>query len=182
MKKTLLIFGLFFLLVSLGLGVVGIFDSALRMGVWSMAIVVFFGGYWILYAGIEAEKSSDAIERVGVVTRGNRLTWYAVLKQRYSVPVMVVMFGNIPLAILVAFQESYGRHVWALVLLIISIVYSVFITVYFTLRLQKDPSEKSVDDIAVMVAYFCASLATFGLLPIIVLMVKNRNKNKLVKK
>lgn len=134
-----------------------------------MAIPFLFIGFWNIYNVIYESKLNYGDE---YFTYRSGLTSFGIgafYNKKIIVPVFIILFTTVSLAIVNAFlASSKSTEDIAIAVLIFSFVFALSCTIYFLVKInkeQKQPvsSKSDVDDIGFKVAFFFATVATLGL-------------------
>ncbi len=178
--------GILFIGAAVSLAVIGAGESdSMFLILLSMAMPFFFTGYWNLYQFFYERSAGSSGEYFSYKsTSGFGIG--AFYNEAVIVPVFLIMFGQIVLAIGSAFLAGEAEDA-ALVLTCISFIYGVILTIYFSIKISKQKKETdgeisaneelTTDKIAIKVAFFFASVATLGLFPLVYFIVKGAKRS-----
>lgn len=178
--------GLIFALIAAALVIIGSGEKDNMLIILAAAAVpLLFVSYWNFYSvyyenrinpedGYFTYKSSGS---AGIGLFYNKLI---------AVPVFLVLFGSAAFAIAASFLAAdRATEVAALILLCISFLYSLIVTIYFTVRIKRglisseaSDSKSNDDEIGYKIAFFFASVATLGLFPLIYFLFRSIRKTK----
>jgi len=138
-----------------------------------MAIPFLFVGFWNIYNVFYEKKINYGDEYYTFKSGISSFGAGAFYNKKIIVPVFIIMFGTVSLAIVNAFlASSRSTEDIAIGVLGFSFLYALVLTIYFLKKINselKTPinenshTNNSVDDIGFKAAFFFATIATGGL-------------------
>lgn len=187
MRKVIFITsGLLFILIAAALIITGSGESDSFFITLSAAAVPFlFTSYWSFYS-VYYENRINYSNEYFTATAAGKASIGVFYHKNITIPFFLVLFGSAVFAIITAFLASGSSEDIAALLLALSILYSLFVTVFFTVKIGKglnvssaESVENSSDELGFKIAFFFASVATLGLFPIIYIIKKSVRKKEL---
>ena len=193
-KFILLSSSFLFLAIGIALIIIGAGEkNSMMPGLFSASITFIFVSYWNFYSyRIEKIIGSDG----EYFTYGNSFSGGIGISYNKTtvVPFFLVLFISVSLAIVTFFLAvDRSTEDFAVAAVILSFILSTIVTIYFSLRINRElkktdltdsidhqnpdsAREKDIgkinDDIAVKIAFIFASVATLGLFPLLYFLVK----------
>ncbi len=188
MKRGIIFYltGILFLIISLVLIVLCIEEDEETMLVMaSMSVPFLFTGIMIIRAGFEERKYSQNNEGILLSMGVSGLSFQVNFRKKFALPIFLILFGTVSLAIVTAFLSFGGEDGAAYAAICISFTYGLIVTIFFLRKYLKMKRSKEVEAIieneisnfGKYVAIFFASLVTGGLFLLIYLLIyRKRNK------
>jgi len=179
-RSTLMILGgTIFILAGIAVVIIAILIDEEIIPMLSVASAVIFTGIIILFSGID-EKRIGKEEIVKPQKAFGKIIVEASFGKRYALPIFLILFGTVVLAIVSGILYLSGNEEAGSVFFGISSVYGLVLNIYFIYRLSrtkdKEKTDKQMDELAWKVAFFFATLATGGLFAIGYLIYKKLKK------
>jgi hypothetical protein len=190
MKKSIIFYltGTLFLIISLVLIFLCLeVDEGTMLVMASMSVPFLFTGIMTIRAGFEERKYNQSDEGILLSKGLSGLSFQVNFRKKFALPIFLILFGTVSLAIVTAFLSFNGEEDIAYAVLCVNFLYGLIITLYFLRKFLKIKRlengeiniENEESNFGKHVAIFFASLATGGLFLVVYLLVKKmRSSNK----
>lgn len=166
-RSTLMILGgAIFVLAGIAVIIIAVLIDEEIIPLLSAASAVLFTGIIILFSGID-EKRLGKEEKVKPKVEFGKIIIEASFGKRYALPIFLILFGTVVLAIISGILYLSGSEEAGAVLFGVNGFYGLVLNIYFIIKLSRRKDMKKTDEqmdkLAWKVAFFFASLATGGL-------------------
>ena len=176
--------GVLFLLIAGVLIFIGSGENDSMLVMLSAAAVPFiFIAFWNIYS-VYYERRVNSTDGFYTYKGAGNAGIGVFYNKVISIPLFLILFGSAALAIAASFLASNrSTFDFAVVVLALSILYSLAVTLYFIITIGKSfksentaQTESPADDFGFKVAFFFASVATLGLFPLVYFLLKSKRR------
>ncbi len=180
-RSTLMIItGIIFILAGIAVIIIAAIIGDELVPLLSVASAVLFTGVMVLFSGIDEKRLGKEEEKVKVQADLGKLVIAAPFGKRYALPIFIILFGTVVLAIAAGILYLAGNEEAGYVLFGINGFYGLVLNIYFIIKLSrhknKQKTDQQMDELAFKVVFFFATLATGGLFAIGYLLYKKLKK------